>query len=151
MVMSSPTKRSPIDSTDRLEALLKVHASGRRKDAAEMADERRVSELEELADLAAKGVIRDLEIDGEIILRVTCLVSDYLRSALSNDPETVGKPTPLSGAKAMPLTGKASTKGGFVKTAAGTPTTVTPPLKSYRRHVDTSERDVGRAADGSKK
>lgn len=127
MVTSSPMKRSPIDSTDRLEALLKVHASGRRRDAAEMADERGVTELEELADLAARGVVRDLDIDGELILRVTCLVSDYLRSALSNDPETTGRPAPSAGAKAMSLTGKVSTKGGFIKTAAGTPTTVNPP------------------------
>lgn len=150
-MVTSP-KRVPVDSTDRFEILFKVHVTGRLRGESELANERVVKELEELADLAQQGVVRDFDFDADKITEVVTLAADFVRLALWNTPDAAAGGASAKGTRAFgaaaaapPMVGKAGgQKGGFVQgggTKAGTPMTVgsrrtLPPRRCVRTRAD---------------
>jgi hypothetical protein len=129
-----------MDQTDRVDELFKRFINERRVGGGLPLPN--TKELEELADLAKKGVIRDLDMDQGTLIGTAALVTECLREALdkSSFMEKAPLPTPtafpagitsgLTGLGRGGATKGVTSKGGFVTGASngGKPMTVTKTL-----------------------
>jgi hypothetical protein len=134
-----------VDQTDRVDSLFKIFVTGRVAGSESRLPS--VKELEELADLGKKGVIRDLDMDEEILTGTAALALDCLREALDKcsfvEKELPQAPTGFPGiSSGLGGLGRGATKGltskgGFVTggTNGGKPMTVTTPCQACQKVI----------------